>query len=138
MTALHYGLMVAGASSGGPHKEGRSPFDGTLLATVQTADSAAVGHALEMAAIFIRDYGTAMRAFCSFDASAIVINGHTPSGRTGCRLQGFACRVSALAAYLIRSATWKWKRCLSHQPPKAPERVRSARFGERAGHAGTV
>jgi acyl-CoA reductase-like NAD-dependent aldehyde dehydrogenase len=49
MSAPHYGLMVPGARSGSPRKEVRSPFDGTLLASVQTADFGTVDQALETA-----------------------------------------------------------------------------------------
>lgn len=65
--------------------EVRAPYDGRLTDTVEAGGAAldeAIGRANALpwafqAAVFTRDYATAMRAYARLDASAVMLNDHT-------------------------------------------------------------
>ena len=68
------------------------------------------------AAIFTRDYGTAMRAYTRLDASAVMLNDHTAFRSTGCRLRACASRAWAWEASPTHSATCRLRSCLWDPP----------------------
>ena len=54
-SAETFPLMIAGAATSGPAIELRAPYDGRLLATLESADARAVEQALETAHALWRD-----------------------------------------------------------------------------------